>query len=242
MAKLNEEEKARRALNRRRKAALQAEEDAVRNEEKKREWDENGTRLTWDEYVAGASCRGCGLPVNDERESWPYLIMMDDQQREEYEAAEADFRRRHPDCRRFRWTVGRWNHCGFCCPQLPLSPERVASISAFFATWKRPDPGQLAMWQLTLTCDHVIEKTQHHSHEYFSATVANCPDCQRVRGIVTTQRLPAISALRVADQRRKTDELAKARAEHERLQNKADAALRRVTKLEGQLADLDKAQ
>ncbi|AHH98533.1 hypothetical protein [Kutzneria albida] len=244
MVKLTEEEKARRALNRRRKAALKAEQDAIRRAERQREWEKNGSYLTWEEFVAGVPCRGCGLPVSDGRGSWPALLKMDDTQREEYERAEADFRQRHADCRSHRWSIegSKTAHCGFCCPPPPLSQEHLAAIAAAFARIGRPDPAELATWQLTLTCDHVIEKVQHHSHTYWSGSVTDCPDCKQIRGIVTTEKLPPDSAHRITEQRRMTDELNKARAEHERLQKKADSALRRMNKLENQLADLDKVQ
>jgi hypothetical protein len=242
MAKLTEEEKARRALNRRRKAALEAEAGAIRREEKQREWEANGTRLTWAEYVARVPCRGCGLPIKDGRGNWPVLLDMDDAQRAEYEVAEAEFRQRHPNCRSHRWSVedSKTTHCGFCCPPPPLSEQRIKEISAILASFRPADSANLATWQLTLTCDHNIEKTQHHSYSYWSGSVADCPDCQQIRGVVTAEKLPPSSADDQAERRHKADELAKARAEHLRTQKKADAALRRIGKLERQLAELDK--
>ncbi|MCE7009977.1 hypothetical protein LWC34_45300 [Kibdelosporangium philippinense] len=242
MAKLTEEEKARRALNRRRKAALEAEEDAIRWEEKQREWDANGTRLTWAELVARVPCRGCGLPVIDGRGGWPALLAMDDEQRAEYEAADADFKERHADCRSHRWSMegSATAHCGFCCPPPPLSEDQLAAVASVLTRVRPKDPAELDTWQLTLTCDHVIRKTQHHSHTYWSASVATCPDCQRIRGIVTTERLPPSVVRRDAEQHRLADDLAKARLEHERVQKRADSVRTRINELESQLADLDK--
>ncbi|WNV90357.1 hypothetical protein [Umezawaea sp. Da 62-37] len=242
MAKLSEEEKARRALKRRRKAALEAEEDAVRRDNKQREWDVNGTRLTWDEYVAGASCRGCGLAISDGRGSWPVLLKMDAGQRREYDADDEDFRRRHVDCRSHQWSVqgSRTQHCGFCCPSPPLSRERIEEIAAFLAAFKtgtRPD--DLDTWRLTLTCDHIVEKTQHHSNDHWSIAVVGCPECEQTRGVVVSEKLPPDTARREAEKRRVTDELAKARIEYERLQKKADAARRRALSLEDQLTGLN---
>jgi hypothetical protein len=239
VAKLTEEEKARRALNRRRKAALEAEKDALRCEEKQREWQENGTRLTWDEYVAGVPCRGCGQPINDRRGGWPLPINMDDKQREEHERAEADYRQRHPNCRSHRWMVqgSRTTHCGFCCPPPPLSEKQIKEIGVILGSFRPADPASLATWQLALTCGHTIEKTQHRSHSYWSGSVTDCSDCQQIRGVVTAEKLPSSSADEAAEQSRRADDLSKARAEHVRLQKKADAALRRVGILEQQIAD-----
>jgi hypothetical protein len=105
MAKLTEEEKARRALNRRRKDALEAEQDEVRQEARRREWEANGMYLSRAEINEGAACRGCGLPVADGLGRWPPLLQMDTGQREQYDLAEAEYNRRHPDCRSHRWTL-----------------------------------------------------------------------------------------------------------------------------------------
>jgi hypothetical protein len=243
MAKLTEEEKARRALNRRRKAASQAEKDAIRREQKQREWDANGTRLTWDEYVARVPCRGCGLPIIDGLEPWPAPVKMDDEQRKEYEAAEAEFRERHRDCRSHRWIQGRTTHCGFCCPPPPLSQKQIEEISAILTRNRSTTaPSELNTWRLTLTCDHAVERTQHRSHHYWSRSTIECPDCQQIRGVVTTERLPPDVARHDADKHQMANELIEAQAEHERLQKKADSARRRMHKLESQLADLDKAR
>lgn len=242
MAKLTDEEKTRRALNRRRKAALHAEEDAIREENKRREWDANGAYLTWAEIKAKVPCRGCGLPVIDGLGSWPVPINMNDQQRAEYEAADADYRERHPNCRSHRWSMerSRTTHCGLCCPPPPLTKDEIAAFSAFWASFRPKDPAELDTWQLTLTCDHVIEKTQHHSNTYWSGSVDNCPDCQQTRGIVTAERLQSTSA-HDAERHRMAAEIVKARTAHERLQKRADSSLRRINKLESQIADLDSA-
>jgi hypothetical protein len=141
MAKLSEEEKARRAANRRRKAALAAEENAIRHENKQREWAANGTRLTRAELEAGVHCRGCGPPVIDGLGDLPPLQTMTDAEREAYEAAEADFRRRHADCHAIRWSVSgsRTAHCGFCCPPPPLSEQQLEAIAKLLVGVGRGD-------------------------------------------------------------------------------------------------------
>jgi len=241
MPKLTEEEKARRALDRRRKEALQAEEDAVRREHKRREWETNGTYLTREEYAAGAPCRGCGLPIIDGLGSWPALLKMDDKQRGEYEAAQAEFRQRHASCRDGQWSVegSQAKHCCFCCPPPPLSRAQLDKIAAILTPTTPRDPAQLDTWRLTLTCDHVVDKEQHRSHSYWSTRVVTCPECQQPRGVVTTEKLPPTAMRRKTEERQVDSELAKVRAEHERLQKKADAARKRLRVLESKRASLD---
>lgn len=64
-SRLSDEETARRAQERCRREAIEAERDAIRFETRRREWAENGTYLTAEEVEAGVACRGCGFPVND---------------------------------------------------------------------------------------------------------------------------------------------------------------------------------
>jgi len=240
MAKLTEEEKAQRALNRRRKAALETERDENRREERQREWVANGMYPTRAEINAGAGCRGCGLPVADRLGSWPPLLKLDAEQREQYDLAEADFKRRHPDCRSHRWTLqgSRAQHCGYCCPPPPLSEEQVAAIREIFSSSK-PDPSELDTWLLTLTCDHVVEAIQHRSNTSWYRSVTHCPACQQVRGIISSVELPPDGARLVAEKRNLQESLTRARVEEERLRKRAGKARQRVNLLEEQLADLD---
>src|SRR6266540_4762359 len=186
MAKLSEEEKARRAANRRREAALAAEEDAIRQENKRQEWVANGTYLTRAELEDGGHCRGCGLPIIDDLGGLPPLMRMTAQEREAHEAGEADFKRRHAECHAGRWSVSgsRTTHCGFCCPPPPLSEQQIEAIVSIFAR-AGPDPAEPDTWRLALTCGHVIDKTQHASNTYWSASTTHCPTCGQTRGIVT---------------------------------------------------------
>ena len=55
MAKLSEEEKVRRAMNRRRHAAVLAEEVDARQTRERREWVVNGTYLSREELELGSS-------------------------------------------------------------------------------------------------------------------------------------------------------------------------------------------
>lgn len=238
MAKLSEEEKERRAANRRRKRALEAETDALRREERRKMWVEHGAYLTRAELEAGVNCRGCGLPILDGLGGWPPLLKLTDEERREYEAAEADFKTRHPDCRSHRWSMAdsRTAHCGFCCPPPPLSDKQIGSIRAIFERAGRPNPADLDTWQLTLTCDHVVDKTQHHTNTYWSASTVHCPECGQTRGIVISEKPPAAPARRAAEHKRLTTELGVARRELDKHQKRADTARRRLDKLEAEHA------
>ncbi|MBB5808924.1 hypothetical protein F4560_008692 [Saccharothrix ecbatanensis] len=154
--------------------------------------------------------------------------------------AEAEYNRRHADCRSHRWTLqgSRATHCGYCCPPPPLSEEQVATIREIFNS-NKPDPSELDTWQLTLTCDHLVEATQHHTNTYWYRSVTNCPECQQVRGIVSSVKLPPGDARLTAERRSLQESLTKARVEEDRLQKRVDKARQRVSAMEEQLADLD---
>lgn len=56
---------------------------------------------------------------------------------------------------------------------------------------RRVDPEDLDTWELMLTCDLIVERSQHRTHErWSSSSVVECPACGRHRGIVTANRLP----------------------------------------------------
>ncbi|MGN6330319.1 MAG: hypothetical protein ACTHOD_01550 [Motilibacteraceae bacterium] len=186
MAKLTEEQTAQRAAARRRSAALAAEEYALRNEHKRQEWDANGTRLTRAEMEAGVPCRGCGRPIIDGLGDWPPLMKLTEQEKREYDAAQADFAARHRDCRGHRWSMSgsRALHCGYCCPPPPLSERQLERLSTLLRA-SRPDSAELRTWRLTLTCDHVIDVQQHKSHAEWTTNVRHCPTCKQTRGVVT---------------------------------------------------------
>lgn len=100
--------------------------------------------MTRAEIEAGVHCRGCGLPVIDRLGSWPPLLHMDNEQRAEYEVAQADCRKRHADCRSHRWSVqgSKTTHCGFCCPPPPPSEDQIAKVATLFANFRPKDPGR----------------------------------------------------------------------------------------------------
>ncbi len=104
---------------------------------------EDGTELSWEEYAAGAPCRGCGQPLLTAQEApeWHTKGTMYYTEDEQAEAAayEAEFRARHPLCHAFRWTLaGRLGeHCMRCCPPPPLSPEQMMAVLGIVLRDKR---------------------------------------------------------------------------------------------------------
>jgi Skp family chaperone for outer membrane proteins len=230
MAKLTTEEKERRAANRRRANALRAEAQARRIEARRNEWNEQGTQLTRVELGAGVKCRGCGLAIIDGLGDRPPLVQLTSDERREYEASEADFGNRHRECRSHRWSLSgsRTIHCGYCCPPPPMSEQQLQKVRAIMTMTGPPDLAQLDTWRLTLTCDHVIDKTQHHTNTYWSASTVCCPQCQETRGIVTSEKLPASSLRRAAESTRLATELEATRRELAKHQKKVEAAQRRL--------------
>ncbi|GAA1968506.1 hypothetical protein [Amycolatopsis minnesotensis] len=240
MAKLSDEEKARRAMQRRRRDALRAEQDAVRFEERHREWAVNGMRLSLEEVEAGVACRGCGLAISDGLGDWGPLLGMSAEERAEYEAADVEYRRRHGGCDAHRWGVqgSRVTHCGYCCPPLPMTDRHRQEVVAFLRRLSPPRPEDLDTWRLTFTCGHVVERTQHRSHCSWTGSTATCVECDRTRGVVMTEKLPASEVRWRAEQGRLSRELEKAVQDRDRAQKKVDAAVRRVAKLHRELDGL----
>jgi hypothetical protein len=141
MAKLTEEQKAARAMTRKRNEAVRAEEEHARRQANRRDWEERGLRLTYEELVAREPCRGCGVAILDGLEPFPGTGYLTPEQRVEYDAREAAYRERHGECRAHRWSMGgsRQLHCGFCCPPPPLSPRQIGDLTRLMAGWKKPD-------------------------------------------------------------------------------------------------------
>ena len=81
MAKLMEEQKAARALTRKRNEAVRAEEEHARQQAKERDSEERGLRLTYEELVAREPCRGCGEAILDGLEPFPGTMYLSPEQR-----------------------------------------------------------------------------------------------------------------------------------------------------------------
>ena len=248
MAKLTEEQRRQRAAKRALRAALDAEADDRRRRERDALWKREGMYLSWDEYVAGEPCRGCGQPMSDDLGSWPPLMKMSESEKREYEEADRTFRERHADCRDGRWSIegSRVSHCFFCCPQPPLSPKQIESLARIFASAPSREERKkdLDTWDLILRCEHVVPYIQHRDNAYVSARVVDCPDCGERRGVVSSERVgPAYSGdgtiheHAAADRERHARELAAAKAKLARQQKNAAATQRRITELQERLGN-----
>lgn len=122
-------------------------------------------RLTWEAYVAGEPCPGCGLPYGDD-EPWDFKGTMHftDDERARYDAEEARFKEAHSGCHASRHSVSGslTMHCSRCCPMPPLSPSKLEEIARILGAPKPPH--ELVRWRLRLYCGHVVEKRSHFTH------------------------------------------------------------------------------
>lgn len=200
-------------------------------------------RLTWEEVMAGEPCRGCGEPMYDLLGDWPALMELSEDERREYDAAEARFNEKHPDCGSSRWGYqgSRVTHCCHCCPPPPLGPQTLAKLADFCATLPSEEERKkdLDTWDLTLTCDHLAQHIQHREHDRVSVRVVDCPECGERRGVVQSVRVgPAynddvIQAERAAaDEERLAGELAAEQAKLRREERKAEATRRRIEEMQ----------
>jgi hypothetical protein len=233
MATRTDEQKAAQAEKRRRKEALAAEAEYERNEAKRREWEVNGTRLSREELEAGVPCRGCGLPIIDGSGDRPPLLKLTEAERAEFDAADADYRARHGSCHSHRWSMSgsRTQHCGYCFPPPPLSREQIDQITRILSSATQRGPRELAIWRLTLICDHTVERSQHRSNQSWTTRVVECPTCGAHRAVVTSERL----ADTVVDEPAKSDKPAstrRAQAELAKLRREARTLQERIDKLE----------
>ncbi|GAA4127940.1 hypothetical protein [Actinomadura keratinilytica] len=137
--------------------------------------------LTWEAYVAGEPCPGCGLPYRD-GEPWDFkgTMYFTEEERARYDAEEARFKKAHGDCRSHRHSVSGslTMHCGKCCPPPPLSPRQIEKIGRLLGTPKQPH--ELMRWRLRLYCGHVVEEQAHYTHKTLHSAFTgstSCPEC-----------------------------------------------------------------
>ncbi|GAA0358184.1 hypothetical protein GCM10010151_54840 [Actinoallomurus spadix] len=137
--------------------------------------------LTWEAYVAGEPCPGCGLPYRDE-EPWDSkgTMYFTEEERVRYDAEEARLKEAHGDCHAMRHSVSGslTMHCGKCCPSPPLSPRQIEDLGRILGAPKQPH--ELMRWRLRLYCGHVVEKRSHYTHKTLHSAFTgstSCPEC-----------------------------------------------------------------
>lgn len=241
MPKMSEEQRQRRALARARDQALAAEERDRRSRELTRQWQREGTYLSWEEFQAGEPCRACGQPWLDGLGAWPYSVNMTEEEKAAYEQADEAFRQRHRHCDSGRCTVqgNRTWHCLSCCPPPPLSPAQIERLRLLLSPAPMKKDVEEDEWELTLTCDHVIRDTQSRERDKWDTAVVGCPACGIRRGVVTARWSgPSEARERKAEAERIAAELKSAKSELRRQRSAAKAADRRVGDLEGKLKEL----
>lgn len=232
MVALTNEQKRARAETRRRNNALKAENDALRQEAKRLEWHEKDMFLTRDQALAGAACRGCGLPVIDGLGSFPPLMRLSAEERVEYDAAETRYKQMHPDCRSHRWSMqgSRTTHCGFCCPPTPLSESQLEAVAQIFRGHVRREE-ELDIWALDLTCGHRVDHSVHHTQRYWTGSTVHCPECGSTRGVVTSERIVEAADRKKEIERRRATEVEKAERDVAKAERAAAAARERLAAL-----------
>jgi hypothetical protein len=238
VAQMTSEQRDHRALLRARREALAAEEDDRRHEERRQQWHREGAYLSRAELEAGEPCRGCGQPLLDGLGNWYPLNRLTTEQRAEYDRAEALFRERHGTCRSHRWGLSghRATHCGYCCPPPPMSDRQIGQISQILAS-AQVRKEDLDDWDLTLTCDHIVRRTQHRDHDQYTMRVADCPACGTRRGVVTAQRAgPTDDPDGRIFQQRLAAELQTAQAKLDRQRKAVTATEFRITELTQKLS------
>jgi hypothetical protein len=136
--------------------------------------------LTFEQYRAGATCPGCGLPyVDSEPFDFKGTINLSDDERARYDAEQSRFKSAHASCRSHSHSISGslTKHCGKCCPPPPMSPSQLERIRTLLTPTA---PHELMVWRLRLYCGHTVERTAHRSHltvhAAFSGSV-RCTEC-----------------------------------------------------------------
>lgn len=222
---LTEEQKLARAKERQRSAALKAEGRAHRDEAKRREWREKDMYLTREQAAAGEPCRGCGLPVIDNRGSWPATMNLTADERIEYDAARARYKEMHATCDGFRWSMegSRTTHCGYCCPPVPLAQSQIEDLVHILKSSK-PRDEDLDTWVRELTCGHQVEQRVHHTNQHPSFATEPCPECGITRGVVSSTKIKDGAAVKQEMERKHRERVAKAERAVTKAEREAQAA------------------
>jgi hypothetical protein len=230
---ITQEQKAARAAKRDLNKALEAEARAHRNEARRQRWIEESMYLTREEAAAGEPCRGCGLPVIDNLGSWPGTMFLTDEQRVEYDDAEARYREMHPDCESHRWSMAgsRTAHCGSCCPPLPIPEKHLDGLRQFLAALPPRREDVLVRWARTLTCGHIVDVNAHYSSGEPSLRTERCVQCKLTRGVITSERVVTAASRAAEARRHHAEDVARAECEVAKAERAALAAKRKLDAL-----------
>ena len=73
-----------------------------------------------------------------------------------------------------------------------MSPAKANELGSLLRSIlsRKPDARELNTWRLTLTCDHVVQRTQHRDHQTWTTRVVECQECSRHRGVICADLLP----------------------------------------------------
>ena len=119
-----------------------------------------------------------------------------------------------------------------------MSRHKLEELARLFSTFKPADPKDLDTWELLLTCDHLVHKTQHKDHDHWSVRVAYCPACETRRGIVTSTRIgPANDPQGEVERERIVVEIRAEMAKLERARKAVARVEARLEALNAKLAD-----
>ncbi|WP_244419544.1 hypothetical protein [Streptomyces hygroscopicus] len=123
----------------------------------------------------------------------------------------------------------------------PAQAEKLAKLLASLPS-KEERKKDLDAWKLTLTCDHVVTRTQHRDHSYYGNSVIECPECSARRGVMHSERVgPAYSddgALvdrAAVDRERLAKELTAAKSKLQRQRKNAAATQHHIEEIEKKL-------
>jgi hypothetical protein len=234
---MTEEQRQRRALMLARSGALAAEEDDCRYELRRQQWRSERAYLSRAELEAGEPCRGCGEPLLDGLGSWPPLMQLTSAEQGDHDRAEGLYRQRHGECRSHRWSISghRATHCGYCCPPPPMSERQIDEVRRLLCSGKAGKK-DLDDWDLTLTCGHVVRRSQHRDHDRYTTRVTDCPACGFRRGVVHAQRVgPTDDPEGRVQEERLATALQSAIAKLERQRKAAGAMEHRIAELTKQI-------
>lgn len=154
------------------------------------------------------------------------------EQKIEYDADQAKYKKMHPDCDAHRWSMSgsRTTHCGSCCPPIPMSPEQYEDISRILLSSPRREQ-ELDIWECTLTCGHTVEQSVHHTNQHPSFSTAWCPDCEMTRGVVSSTKAVEAAARMAEAKRKRDDQVARAERELKVAEKAARDARKRLADL-----------